>query len=107
MRHSCRTLRSAIWIGALAALALPPDIAAQSATAHLAPGQLRIAEKALQGAEEALASGDHTLAARMAAMAQTDARLAWAMTDSEYVRQKAEDINEEAVLLRTESLIRP
>lgn len=82
----------------VAVLALS-DAAAQSATAHLAPGQLRVAESALHRAEAALARGDYGLAGRMAAVAQTDARLAWAMTDSEHLRQEAEDVNEEAAFL--------
>lgn len=94
-------------IGVLAALALSLDAAAQAATAHLAPGQLRVAEAALQRAEEALARGDYAMARRMAAVAQTDARLAWAMTDWEPLRQEAEDVNEEAGRLRAQSLINP
>ncbi len=95
-------------------LSLPPLLLALAAgaghadpaTHGLAPGQLRWAEASLQRAQEALAQGDYDLARRLAAQAQLDARLAWSMTDSQFLRRDAAQIHEQGARLRYESVIK-
>lgn len=72
---------------AVALLALSSMSAqAQPATARYAAGQLRSAEALLKRAENARARGEYEQARRLAAQAQIDARLAWAMSDSDHMR---------------------
>ena len=79
---------------------------ADPATEGFAPGQLRWAEASLQRAQEALAQGDYDLARRLAAQAQLDARLAWSMTDSQFLRRDAAQLHEQGALLRYQSVIK-
>ena len=72
---------------AVALLALSAMSAqAQPATARYASDQLRSAETLLKRAENARARGEYEQARRLAAQAQIDARLAWAMSDSDHMR---------------------
>ena len=79
---------------------------AQPATQGLAPGQLRWAEASLQRAQEALAQGEYELARRLAAQAQLDARLAWSMTDSQFLRRDAAELHEQGARLRYQSVLK-
>lgn len=81
-------------------LALPA--AAQPATGQYAPDQLMVARRALDRAEQAMRRGELESAAAYAAQAAIDARLAWAMTDSPFVRREAA-----AVYGRSERLLDP
>jgi len=89
--------------------------AGPQAVAAFAPAQLRIAEQALREAGEARAEGDYRRAGRLAAMAELDARLAWAMSDSQLLRRLAAGISQCAALVRAQlvagreqaALIRP
>ena len=62
---------------------------AELPTAPYAAAQLNLAETELDGARAALQMNDHALARQLAAQAQLDARLAWGMTDSPFVRRAA------------------
>jgi hypothetical protein len=88
-------------------LALAGGVAhADPATAELAPGQLRFAEAELLRAQQALSQGDYDLARRLAAQAQLDARLAWSMSDSQFLRRDAAALHEQGALLRYQTAIR-
>jgi hypothetical protein len=78
---------------------------ADSATSAFAPGQLRLAEASLQRAEQALSQGRYDLARRLAAQAQLDARLAWSMSDSQFLRRDAARLHEQGALVRYRSVI--
>jgi hypothetical protein len=69
------------------------------AIADFAPGQLRHAEALLQQAKDALARGDYERTRRLAAQAALDARLAYGMTDSGFIRQDAIAVHEESARL--------
>ncbi len=86
----------------LAALvALAPAMAwGQTPIAAFAPGQLRLAERILGRAEEALAQRDYDLARQLAAQAGLDARLAYAMSDSAFLRRDAARLHERSAHLR-------
>ena len=71
----------------LLVFALPAH--AEPATARYAPLQIQAARNALEGAKHMLRQGREAAARRLATQAATDARLAWAMTDSEYLRAQA------------------
>jgi hypothetical protein len=73
---------------------------AQSAVAELAPGQLRYAEILLQQAQDALSQGEYARARRLAAQAGLDARLAYRMSDSQFLRLDARRIHEASARLR-------
>lgn len=91
--------------GRLAALALllaVPAAHAGPATAPLAPGQLRMAEIALEHAEAALAIGEYDIADKLAWQAGLDARLAWSMTDSQFVRRDAAELHAQSLALRAQ-----
>jgi hypothetical protein len=75
---------------------------AQSATAPFAPAQLHVAEEALRHAQEAQLEGDFRLAGRLAAMAEVDARLAWQMSESAFLRRAAAQVSQRAAGLRSE-----
>lgn len=62
---------------------------AQPATEPYAPDQLMVARRALDRAEQAMRRGEVESAAAFAAQAALDARLTWAMTDSEFLRREA------------------
>jgi hypothetical protein len=72
----------------------------ESAVAPFAAAQLRLAQSELRRAEEALAGGDYDLARRLAAQAALDARLAWSMTESGFLRRDAAELHEESARLR-------
>jgi hypothetical protein len=84
----------------VAGLLLWGPASAQSAVADLAPGQLRYAERSLLQAREALAQRDHERARRFAAQAGLDARLAYRMSDSAFLRREAVEIHEASARLR-------
>ena len=77
-------------VGASSALQADP------ATAPYAGGQLGFAQSELDEAGRALQMNDYTLARRLAAQANLDARLAWAMTDSALVRRDALEVARQA-----------
>ncbi|HEX6318091.1 MAG TPA: DUF4398 domain-containing protein [Burkholderiales bacterium] len=79
---------------------------AEPPIAAFAPAQLRLAEDVLQRAEEALAQRDYELARRLAAQAGLDARLAYGMTDSAFLRRDAARVHERSARLRWLSLQR-
>ena len=62
---------------------------AEPPTAPYAAAQLQVARSELEEAEAALAAQEYALARRLAAQAHLDARLAWGMTDSAFVRRDA------------------
>jgi hypothetical protein len=62
---------------------------AEPATARYAPHQLEVGRGAMTRAEQLLRRGETAAARRLAAQAALDARLAWAMTDSAYLREQA------------------
>jgi hypothetical protein len=84
----------------LAGMLLCGPACAQSAVADLAPGQLRYAERWLLQARDALAQRDYERARRLAAQAGLDARLAYRMSDSQFLRLDARRIHEESARLR-------
>jgi hypothetical protein len=87
-------------------LALVSGVAhADSATAAFAPAQLRLAEAALERAQLALSQGEYGLARRLAAQAQLDARLAWSMSESQFLRRDAARLHEQGALLRYQTVI--
>ena len=69
---------------------------AGTSISDFAPGQLRHAEALLQQAKDALARGDHERMRQLAAQAALDARLAYGMTDSGFIRQDAIAVHEES-----------
>lgn len=84
----------------VAGLLLWGPASAGSAVADLAPGQLRYAETLLQQAQDALSQGEYERARRLAAQAGLDARLAYRMSDSQFLRLDARRIHEESARLR-------
>jgi len=64
-------------------------VCAQPPTAAYAAAQLDMAQAELDGARAALQTNDRARALQLAAQAQLDARLAWGMTDSPFVRREA------------------
>lgn len=76
-----------------------------SATAAYAGAQLRLAQSALDGARAALQNQDYARARQLAAQAQLDCRLAWAMSDSHAVRRAAVELNRQAERLRWQGLV--
>jgi hypothetical protein len=75
---------------------------AELPTGQYAPDQLMVARRALDQAEQAMRRGEVESAAAFAAQAALDARLTWAMTDSEFLRREAA-----AVYGRSERLLAP
>ena len=73
---------------------------AQSVNSEFAPGQLRHAEALLQQAQAAAEEGDYALARQLAAEAGLDARLAYGMSDSPFLRRDATRVHEESAHLR-------
>ena len=67
---------------------VPVAALAGGAAERYAPLQLGVAREALQRARQ-LPAADRTLAAALARQASLDARLAWAMSDSRYLRKEA------------------
>jgi len=84
---------------------LSPGMAwGESPIAAFAPAQLRLAERTLLRAEEALAQRDYQLVRRLAAQAGLDARLAYGMSDSAFLRRDAARVHEQSARLRWLSL---
>lgn len=83
-----------------ALLLLSATVQAQSDISAFAPGQLRLAERELRSAEEALARGDYDTARQLAAQAGLDARIAWGMSDSAFLRRDAAALHEDSARLR-------
>ena len=94
-----RLIVLALLVGASGALHADP------ATAPYAGGQLDFARSELEQARRALQMNDYTLARRLAAQAQLDARLAWGMTDSAFVRRDALELNRQVDLLGAQGLL--
>lgn len=92
---------------AIVACALAGSLHADPATAPYAGAQLEVAEAALARAEEARAQGDYRLARRLALAAQLDARLAWSMTDSAFLRGEAAEIGRAAERVLGAAATRP
>ena len=72
----------------LAALAAAPA-QADPATERYAPAQLRVARDLLEHARAAAALGEVRRAGTLAWQASFDARLAWGMSESPYLRAEA------------------
>jgi hypothetical protein len=83
---------------ALCALFAAP-LQAAPATERYAPVQLEVARAALDRAEQMLRQGRGEAARRLAAQASLDARLAWAMTDSPFLRTEAAALHERSARL--------
>ena len=73
---------------------------AEPPIAAFAPGQLRVAEALLHRAEEALSQHDYKRARMLAAQAGLDARLAYGMSDSSFLRRDAVTVHEQSARLR-------
>lgn len=71
----------------------------ERATERYAPAQLRVAQDLLERARAAAVLGDFSRAGRLAWQASLDARLAWAMTESEHLRAEAARIGGAAAKL--------
>ena len=78
---------------------------ADPATALFAGGQLNFAQSELDEARRALLTNDYTLARRLAAQASLDARLAWGMTDSAFVRRDALEVERQANRLGAQGVV--
>lgn len=91
-------MRAAIVLG-LVFLCCPAH--AELATERYAPAQLRVAKELLERARATAALGDHALAARFAWQASLDARIAWAMTESAWLRNEAAQVGATARMLVT------
>lgn len=81
-------------------LLLSASVCAQQATAAFAPAQLRLAEAELQRAGEALSRRDYDRARELAALAGLDARIAYGMSDSAFLRRDAAELHERSAHLR-------
>jgi hypothetical protein len=77
---------------------------AEPPTARYAAAQLALAQSELDGARAALQMHDYPLARQLAAQADLDARLAWAMSDSPFLRRAALDLARRADRLRTQGV---
>jgi hypothetical protein len=73
---------------------------AEPVISAFAPGQLRHAEALLQQAQAAAEEGEYALARQLAAQAGLDARLAYGMSDSPFLRRDATRVHEESAHLR-------
>lgn len=82
----------------LCALIAAP-LRAEPATARYAPVQLQVARAALDRAEQLVRQGRGQAARRLAAQASLDASLAWAMTDSKFLRTEAAALYERSARL--------
>ena len=78
---------------------------AEPPTARYAAAQLEFAQSELDEATGALRMRDYALARQLAAQAQLDARLAWGMTESPFVRREALEIILSADRLRTQGVL--
>lgn len=89
----------------LASLASAGALHAEPPVAQFAGAQLRMAEAELEEARRAFQSLDYRAARRFAAQAALDARLAWAMTESVYLRASAADLIRRAERLRSQGIV--
>ncbi len=76
----------------------------EPATARYAPAQVDAARSSLETAKRLLRQGRGEAARRLAAQAATDARLAWSMTDSPYLRNQAAEIYAGSALIDRNAL---
>lgn len=90
----------------LCLLFLPLSLLADEATERYAPAQLGVARAMLEAARAAAAQGDVHRAGKLASQASLDARLAWQMTESEWLRADAARVGGDASALMAE-LARP
>lgn len=74
---------------------------ADPATERYAPAQLRVANDLLERARAAAARGDSALAGKLAWQASLDARITWAMTESQWLRAEAARVGGAARMLVT------
>jgi Domain of unknown function (DUF4398) len=95
---------------ALAPIALSLLLAAPAhadpATERYAPAQLRVAKVFLERARAHAALGELDQAGELARQASFDARLAWAMTESVYLRAEAAEVGGAASALVTRLMAR-
>jgi len=77
-------------------LAGAADGLAEPATERYAPAQIRVAQDFLESARAAAARGDSARAGKLAWQASLDARLAWAMTESQALRDDAAEVGSAA-----------
>ena len=98
-RRMLRVIVFSLLAGASSALRADP------ATALFAGGQLSFARSELDEARRALLTNDYTLARRLAAQASLDARLAWGMTDSAFVRRDALGVARKATQLGAQGVV--
>lgn len=80
-------------------------VRAEPPTARYAAAQLELAQSELDGASGALRMQDYASARQLAAQAHLDARLAWGMTESPFVRRAALDIVRRADRLRGQGVL--
>lgn len=98
-KRSSRRLLIVIAAAGIASMqALPAQ--AEPAVAAFAPGQLRLAASELAQAQEALAQRDYARARQLAFQAGLDARIAYRMTDSAFLRRDAMALHEQSARLR-------
>lgn len=77
---------------------------AEPATARYAPVQMQAARTSLETARSLLRQGRGEAARRLAAQAATDARIAWSMSDSPYLRGQAAAIYAGSALIDRNAL---
>lgn len=82
-------------------LLAPPAASAELATERYAAAQLSVARDLLARARAAAAQGDHALAGKLAWQASLDARITWAMTESQWLRAEAARVGGAARMLVT------
>ena len=95
-------LRLAVLLTLLGACTL---VRSEPPTARYAAAQLELAQTELDGARAALLMHDYALARQLAAQAHLDARLAWRMTESPFLRRAALDALQSADRLRTQGVL--
>ena len=78
---------------------------AEPPTARYTGAQLDLAESQLEDARVALQGHDYSLARQLAAQASLDARLAWAMSDSQLLRRDALELARMADRVRAQGLL--
>jgi uncharacterized protein DUF4398 len=98
-RETFRLTILALLVGASCPLQANP------ATAPYAGEQLDFAQSELDAARQALQTHDYELARLLAAQAQLDARLAWGMTESAFLRRDALEVARQAHRLRTQGVL--
>ena len=86
----------------LVLLAAPAQ--AEPATGRYAPVQVDAARSSLETARRMLRQGRGEAARRLAAQAATDARIAWSMTESPYLREQAAAIYAGSALIDRNAL---